>query len=288
MQPKIKLTLGELLVRATTQLAQSPTARLDAEVLIAFVCHLSREQLITLDRSTITDQQQYDLEQLVLRRQQGEPIAYLTGKREFYALELAVNEATLIPRPETELLVELVLEKIPKSNTGLPVTIVDLGTGSGAIALAIAKQRPDCRLIATDNSKAALQVATENAKHHAIKNIEFRHGHWFEILTKRSAHIIVSNPPYVAAGDDHLSRGDVRYEPGTALVAGFDGLDDIKLISKNAKDYLLPGGLLMLEHGAGQGQQVHALLLAAGADHIVCHQDLAGLDRVSTCTFSEK
>jgi len=285
MQPKIKSTLGELLVRTTAQLAQSPTARLDAEVLTAFVCQLSREQLITLDQSTITDLQQHDLEQLVLRRQQGEPIAYLTGRREFFSLELAVNEATLIPRPETELLVELVLEKIPPVKTSSPVTIVDLGTGSGAIALAIAKQRPDCRFIATDNSKAALQVATENANQHAIKNIEFRHGHWFETLGKNSTHIIVCNPPYVTADDIHLSRGDVRYEPQGALVAGADGLDDIRFISEHAKEYLVPGGLLILEHGAQQAQKVHALLLAAGADHIVCHQDLAGLDRVSACIF---
>jgi len=287
MQPKIKLTLGDILAQATAQLVQSPTARIDAEVLTAFVCQLSREQLISQDQSVITDQQQHDLQQLILRRQQGEPIAYLTGRREFFSLEL-MNETTLIPRPESELLVDTVLEKIPKVNTSSPVTIVDLGTGSGAIALAIAKQRPGCRLIATDNSKAALQVATANAEHHAIKNIEFRHGHWFETLEKNSAHIIVCNPPYVAAGDIHLSRGDVRYEPQTALIAGTDGLDDIRLISKHAKEYLFPGGLLILEHGAEQGQKVHALLLAAGADHIVCHQDLAGLDRVSACLFSGK
>lgn len=288
MQPNIKSTLGDVLVQVTSQLAQSPTARLDAEVLTAFVCQLSREQLITLDQSTITDQQQYALQQLILRRQQGEPIAYLTGKREFYSLELAVNHTTLIPRPETECLVELVLEKIPPVNTSSPVTIVDLGTGSGAIALAIAKQRPDCQLIATDNSQTALQLATDNAELHAIKNIEFRHGHWFEPLAKNSVHIIVSNPPYIAAGDVHLSRGDVRYEPHTALVAGSDGLDDIRLITGKAKEYLLPGGLLMLEHGAEQAQKVHALLIAAGADNIVCHQDLAGLDRVSSCHFPEK
>ncbi|MFV1993363.1 MAG: peptide chain release factor N(5)-glutamine methyltransferase [Acidiferrobacterales bacterium] len=288
MQPNIKLTLGDVLVQVTSQLAESPTARLDAEVLTAFVCQLSREQLITLDQSTITDQQQHELQQLIFRRQQGEPIAYLTGKREFYSLDLTVNEKTLIPRPETELLVELVLEQIPPVNRGSPFTIVDLGTGSGAIALAIAKQRPDCQLVATDNSKAALQVATENAKQHAIRNIEFRLGHWYEALTKNSAHIIVSNPPYVAAGDVHLSRGDVRYEPQTALVAGTDGLDDIRLISGKAKEYLLPGGLLVLEHGAEQAQKVRALLIAAGADNIICHQDLAGLDRVSTCIFTDK
>lgn len=288
MQANLELTLGNMLVQATSQLVQSPTARLDAEVLTAFVCQLSREELITLDQSTVTVQQQHDLQQLVLRRQQGEPIAYLMGKREFFSLELTVNQTTLIPRPETELLVELVLEKILRVNTNSPVTIVDLGTGSGAIALAIAKQRPDCQLIATDNSTTALQVATENAKQHAINNIEFRYGNWFETLAKNSAHIIVSNPPYVAAGDVHLFQGDVRYEPHTALVAGIDGLDDIRFISENAKDYLLPGGLLMLEHGAEQGQAVRALLIAAGADNIVCWQDLAGLDRISSCHFPEK
>lgn len=263
-------------------LSTSPSARLDAEVLTAFACQLTRAQLITRDQSEISPEQDIILKQLVERRQQGEPIAYITGKREFYSLILSVNHSTLIPRPETELLVDLALAGIPENKK---IRLLDLGTGAGAIALAIAKNRPDCQIVATDHSAAALQVAEMNAQQLSIKNIEFHQGSWFDALNQEPVHMIVSNPPYIAENDSHLSQGDVRFEPATALVSGPDGLDDIKIIASQAKHFLLPDGILILEHGAKQAQNIHDILLDSGGTNISCHQDLAGLDRVSTCTF---
>lgn len=282
MQPIIKYTLGKLLNQVTRLLSNSPTARLDAEVLTSFVCQLSREQLITQDRSEISPAEYNHLQQLTARRQNGEPIAYITGEREFYSLTLAVNTHTLIPRPETECLVDLALKQIPEN---ISMRIVDLGTGCGAIALAIAKNRPDCQIIATDYSDDALAMAKRNAENLSIANIEFCHGNWFAALNHTPVHLILSNPPYIAENDVHLSRGDVRFEPGSALIAGPDGLDDIKIIANHAQQYLLPEGILMIEHGAQQTKDINYIFSKAGGINISCHQDLAGLDRVSTCNF---
>lgn len=282
MQPIIKHTLGELLNQVARLLSNSPTARLDAEVLTSFVCQLSREQLITQDRSEISPAEYNHLQQLAARRQNGEPIAYITGEREFYSLTLAVNTHTLIPRPETECLVDLALEQIPEN---ISMRIVDLGTGCGAIALAIAKNRPDCQIIATDYSDDALAMAKRNAENLSIANIEFCHGNWFAALNHTPVHLILSNPPYIAENDVHLSRGDVRFEPGSALIAGPDGLDDIKIIANHAQQYLLPEGILMIEHGAQQAKDINYIFSKAGGINISCRQDLAGLDRVSACNF---
>lgn len=282
MQPVTTNTIGKVLHQLTGMLTTSPTARLDAEVLTGFACQLTREQLITRDQSEISEKKYNELMQLVKRRINGEPIAYLTGKREFYSLALSINSQTLIPRPETELLVDLALEKIPENKS---FRLVDLGTGSGAIALAIARNRPDCQIVATDYSADALQVAAGNAQQLAIENIEFRRGNWFAALENKPVHMIVSNPPYIAENDPHLAQGDVRFEPETALVSGPEGLNDIKLITSQARNFLVPGGILMLEHGAQQAQNIHTIFSAAGAANICCHQDLTGLDRVSSCTF---
>jgi release factor glutamine methyltransferase len=205
------------------------------------------------------------------RRKDGEPVAYILGRKEFYGVELAVNPAVLIPRPETELLVDLALEK-PFS------TVVDLGTGSGAIAIALKKQRPDARVVAIDASAAALAVAKRNAVKLSLE-IELRHGRWFEPLGGERYDLIVANPPYVAAGDPHLAA--LRHEPASALVSGTDGLDAIREIVRGAPAHLSRGGRLLIEHGLGQDEAVRALLAAAGLENVWTWPDLSGIPRVS-------
>lgn len=191
-------------------------------------------------------------EALVQRREAGEPVAYLTGSRGFWTLDLAVSPATLIPRADTELLVELALERL---DTSPGRRAADLGTGSGAIALAIASERPQSQLIATDASAAALGMARRNADRHSLPNVDFRLGNWFAPLAGEAFDLIASNPPYIAAHDPHLQQGDLRYEPASALASGNDGLDDIRLIVADAPAHLLPGGWLLLEHGWDQGMR---------------------------------
>jgi len=211
------------------------------------------------------------------RRRAGEPIAYLLGKREFYGLALAVTRAVLIPRPETELLVELALERIaPLSGARL----LDLGTGSGAVALAIKRQRPHARVLAVDADAAALEVAKRNAGRLGLE-IELRHGRWFDAVRGERFELIVSNPPYVAAGDPHLERGDLRFEPRSALVAGVDGLDALRVIAHGAAAQLEAGGWLLLEHGEGQHRAVQDLLAANGLASVSSWPDLAGIARVT-------
>lgn len=205
------------------------------------------------------------------RRSRGEPVAYLLGRKEFYGLELAVNPSVLIPRPETELLVDLVLEREPAS-------ILELGTGSGAIALAIKRQRAAARVVAVEASAAALAVARRNAIKHSLE-IEFRHGIWFAPVAGERFALVVSNPPYVASGDPHLA--DLKYEPWQALVAGADGLDAIRWIVRGAREHLAPGAWLLLEHGSEQERAVRDLLIEAGFEAVSTWPDLAGIARVS-------
>lgn len=242
------------------------------------VTGLTRAQLITHADRLLTPEQETRLRALIERRVRGEPVAYLTGRREFWSLELAVTPAVLIPRPETELLVEQALARIPADAES---TIADLGTGSGAIALAIARERPRCRVIATDASPAALDVARENARRLGIGNVEFHSGEWFTPLAGLRFHLIVSNPPYVAEGDPHLDQGDLRFEPRAALVAGADGLDAIRRLIHEAPAYLRPGGWLLLEHGAEQGPAVEQLFLARNAAVVISECDLAGHRRLA-------
>jgi len=216
-------------------------------------------------------------EALLARREAGEPVAYLTGRRGFWRHELRVTPDTLVPRPETERLVELALERLAP---GAPLRIADLGTGSGAIALALALERPRARVVATDASPAALEVARGNADALGAGNIEFRHGSWFEPLAGERFDLVASNPPYVADGDPHLAQGDLRFEPAAALASGADGLDDIRVIVRDAPAHLVPGGWLLLEHGFDQGAAVRALLHAAGFAEVGTGRDLEGRDRV--------
>lgn len=218
-------------------------------------------------------------ESMVQERFQGRPVAYLTGTREFWSLELEVDTSTLIPRPETELLVELAMARLP---TGAAVRVADLGTGSGAIALAIARERPQAYVVATDASESALQVARRNAVRHGIANVEFRLGSWCEPLAQERFALIASNPPYIAEGDPHLVQGDLRFEPPTALSSGSDGLDDIREIVADALAHLTAGGCLLLEHGVDQGAAIRQLLHVAGFVDIATAQDLEARERVTS------
>lgn len=216
---------------------------------------------------------------LLTRHCAGEPLAYIIGEREFWSLPLKLNRHTLIPRPETELLVEQALARIP---AGAAWTLADLGTGSGAVALALATERPRCRVIATDICERALAMARANAGRLGLDNVDFRHGSWLDALDGTICDIIVSNPPYVAAGDPHLRQPEIGFEPRAALVAGPAGLDAIDAIVAAAPAHLVPGGALLLEHGFDQREPVAAGLAAAGCRDIHCYRDLAGHDRVST------
>jgi release factor glutamine methyltransferase len=216
--------------------------------------------------------------ELVARRQAGEPLAYITGRREFWSLDLAVSPAVLIPRPETELLVELAIQKSPHAQA---TAVADLGTGSGAIALAIAHERPRAQVLATDASAAALDVARGNAARVGVTNVGFALGDWCAALGNARFDLIVSNPPYIAAADPHLRRGDLRFEPPPALASGIDGLDAIRAIVETAPAHLRPGGWLLLEHGFEQGRAVRALLEKSGFVEVFTAHDLEDRERVS-------
>ncbi len=275
------MTLSSALKQAIAQLTgTSPTPRLDAEVLLRHATGCSAADLIARAGRTLSESETRQFETLVARRRTGEPVAYLTGSREFWSLTLTVTPAVLIPRPETELLVERALAHIPPDARW---TVVDVGTGSGAIALAIGRERPRCRVIATDRSPEALAIARANAQRLDIANIEFREGEWLDPLVKLSPEMVVSNPPYVRADDPHLNEGDVRYEPKDALVGGPDGLDAIRMLARQSFAHLMPGGWLLLEHGHDQAAAVAAILTEAGFCEIACHRDLAGHERVTEC-----
>jgi len=214
---------------------------------------------------------------LLLRRARGEPIAYITGHREFWSLDLGVTPDVLIPRAETELLVEFALRRIPEN---AQVEIADLGTGSGAVALALARERRRARMLATDVSAAALAVARGNAERLGIGNVEFAQGDWCEPLRGHQFDMIVSNPPYIADADVHLAQGDLRFEPRAALASGADGLDAIRAIMRGASAFLKPGGWLLLEHGFEQGAAVHDIAIAHGFVDVSTLQDLEHRDRV--------
>lgn len=275
----LPITVGSLLREMFHALkSTSPTPQLDAEVLLMHVTGLHRGELITRGNATLENGQELLLEKLLTRRLHGEPIAYITGVREFWSMELTVTPATLIPRPETELLVEKSLTRIPKDASW---KIADLGSGTGAVALALAKERPQCHLIATDISSAALETAQVNIKKFGLINIELRQGNWLVPFADEKLDMIVSNPPYVNSNDPHLNQGDLRFEPQQALISGADGLDAIRHISQLARLHLKPNGWLLLEHGCKQGGAIDQLFRRYGYRDIVCYQDTAGHDRVS-------
>ncbi|NYF21177.1 release factor glutamine methyltransferase [Xanthomonas sp. JAI131] len=264
----------ESLLRA----ASARIDRADAEALLIHALQRDRAWLFAHARDPLPTAAAERFDALLARRAQGEPVAYLTGRRGFWTLDLAVGPATLIPRADTERLVELALERL---DTAPGRRAADLGTGSGAIALALASERPQAQVLATDLSDAALAVAQANARTHGLHNVRFAHGPWLAPLARQRFDLIASNPPYIAAGDPHLAQGDLRYEPASALASGADGLDDIRLIVAGASAHLLPGGWLLLEHGWEQGEGVRALLADAGFAAVATYQDLEARDRVS-------
>jgi release factor glutamine methyltransferase len=266
-------------LRAVLAVAQrGMVERGDAEALLLHVLCKPRSWLFAHADEDLPAAEAAAFEALLARRAAGEPLAYITGRRGFWTLDLEVTPATLIPRPETELLVELALQRIPSDAA---LTLADLGTGSGAIALALASERTRARVSAVDASTAALAVAARNAQRLGIANVEFLHGDWFAPLGGRRFALIVSNPPYVAADDPHLAQGDLRYEPAAALASGHDGLDDIRRIVDGARAHLEPGGWLLFEHGWDQGDAARALLHKAGYVDVFTAQDLERRDRVS-------
>jgi release factor glutamine methyltransferase len=256
--------------------AISPTAALDAEVLLAMVLGTGRAALAADPDRTLDAAQSAALESLVIRRLAGEPVAYLAGQREFWSLELEVTPDVLVPRPETELLVDLALAAI--SRLARP-SVLDLGTGSGAIALAIAAERKDASVTATDISPAALAVASRNADRHGIRNIRLVQGSWYEPLAGARFDAIVSNPPYVESGDPALAA--LAHEPRLALAAGPRGLEAIEAVCAGAGAHLALGGHLLIEHAADQGAAVRGLMKAAGLGGVETHRDLAMLERVT-------
>ncbi|WP_455217793.1 peptide chain release factor N(5)-glutamine methyltransferase [Kaarinaea lacus] len=272
------LTIKHTLQDARIKLADTgDTARLDAEVLLAWALDCDRAYLHTWPEKELTPEQLQSFHQLVDRRSSGEPVAYITGHREFWNMTLQVTPDTLIPRPETELLVETVLEKIPIDARW---NIADLGTGSGAIALAIARERPGCKVIATDNSAAALAIARENARRLDINNVHFIEGHWFQPIEHEQFEVIVSNPPYVHPHDPHLQKGDLRFEPTQALQSIPDGMRDLRIISNAARSHLVPPGWLVLEHGYDQGKAIKAQLTKMGYVDVSVKEDLAQNERI--------
>jgi release factor glutamine methyltransferase len=267
-----------------TALDTAKIEKIDAELLLSFVLNCGRASIRAYPERELTFEQKTKFLELLQRRVHGEPIAYLLGHKEFWSLDFIVSPDVLIPRADTELLVEMALETIPSKKAQ---RILDLGTGSGAVALAIASERPSCTIVATDNSAEALQIAKLNAKHLQIHNVEFALGYWFDALSgglNQPYDIIVSNPPYVANFDPHLEQGDLRFEPNQALVAGMEGMDDLHNIIANAPKFLVPQGQLLVEHGYNQEKLVAKEFEQAGFAEIVCYSDLSGIPRVTSGT----
>uniref|UniRef100_A4XR62 Release factor glutamine methyltransferase n=1 Tax=Ectopseudomonas mendocina (strain ymp) TaxID=399739 RepID=A4XR62_ECTM1 len=268
----------------TADLPDSPTPRLDVELLLAAALGKPRSYLRTWPERELDEQQQALFQANLMRRRQGEPVAYILGHQGFWSLELEVAPHTLIPRPDTELLVETALELLPAT----PLTVLDLGTGTGAIALALASERPAWRVTGVDRVEDAVALAERNRQRLQLDNAAFVHSHWFSALSGQRYGLILSNPPYIRADDRHLNEGDVRFEPSSALVAGSDGLDDIRAIIQAAPAHLLAGGWLLLEHGFDQAEAVRGLLAAAGFAEVHSRRDLGGHERISLGRFDHE
>ncbi|MEX0976244.1 MAG: peptide chain release factor N(5)-glutamine methyltransferase [Woeseia sp.] len=258
----------------------SDSPRLDAELLLARAIDVAGSYLLAHPEDVLDDDAVERFRLAIDRRAAGVPVPYITGVREFWSIALAVSPDTLVPRPETELLVELALGHLPP---GRALRVLDLGTGSGAIAVALAKERPSSFITATDQSAAALAVARENARRHLLANIEFTLGDWTSAVAGARFDLIVSNPPYLAVDDPALPS--LRHEPLTALVAGNDGLDTFRILARDCRALLDVGGSLLLEHGVDQREQVAGILVAAGWSQIECFRDLAGRPRVTQATW---
>lgn len=271
--------ISDLLSLSNQLQSISDSPRLDCELLLCYVLDVDRAWLRTWPEKEVSQEVEDKFCALLEHRVQGQPIAYLIGSRGFWSMDLQVSKDTLIPRPETELLVELALSlQLPRKSQAL-----DLGTGTGAIALAIATERPDMKVTAVDSMLGAVNLANKNCQQLGLINVDIFQSDWFDAICSKDNQfdLIVSNPPYISANDPHLQQGDVRYEPNTALVSGIDGLDDLKTIIAEGPVYLKPNGWLLLEHGYNQGKAVMDLMAAAGYQKIATHQDYNQIDRVT-------
>ncbi|NHB90992.1 peptide chain release factor N(5)-glutamine methyltransferase [Photorhabdus cinerea] len=265
------------LKQATIQLAASDSPKRDAEILLGVVTRHARTYILAFGETQISPEQFSQLEALLARRVKGEPIAYITGEREFWSLPLNVSPATLIPRPDTECLVEKALERLPLTSCH----ILDLGTGTGAIALAIASERSDCWVTGVDINPDAVILARGNAEKLKIQNVDFLESSWFSSLNNQQFDMIVSNPPYIDEADSHLSQGDVRFEPDSALIAAKQGTADLNTIIDLSRNFLLPDGWLLLEHGWKQGDVVRSLFSESGYQQVATFQDYGGNERIT-------
>jgi len=259
------------------QLPDSPSARLDAELLLAAALGKPRSFLRTWPERVVSREAHDLFDSFLARRLAGEPVAYILGRQGFWSLDLEVAPHTLIPRPDTELLVETALALLPAT----PARVLDLGTGTGAIALALACERPSWQVLGVDRVAEAVALAERNRERLDLANAAFRASQWFSELAGERFSLIVSNPPYIPSADPHLKQGDVRFEPSSALVSGADGLDDIRLIVEQAPSHLESGGWLMLEHGYDQADAVRDLLLGRGFTRVESRRDLGGHERIS-------
>ena len=271
------MQIQQALQWAAGQFTHSDTAALDARVLLCAVLEQTQTYLYTWPDKLLTETHLQRFTQMVEQRAQGRPVAYITGTRDFWTFTLNVSDATLIPRPDTEILVEEALSRLPEG----PSAICDLGTGTGAIALALASERPQALVTGVDFQPEAVVLATANAAALNITNVRFIQSSWFDSLTGQQFNLIASNPPYVEQNSEYLKQGDVRFEPDSALTSGADGLDDIRLIISAAPAHLLPGGWLLLEHGYQQGPAIRELLQQRGFNQISTARDLAGQPRVT-------
>ena len=269
------------LQQAIAQLQESESPRRDAEILLGFVTGKARTFILAFGETELAAEQQQQLAVLLARRVKGEPIAHLVGEREFWSLPLRVSPVTLIPRPDTECLVEQTLARMPAT----ACSVLDLGTGTGAIALAIASERPDCDVVALDLIPDAVELARDNASRLGITNVEVLQSNWFSALNTQRFAVIVSNPPYIDEEDPHLLEGDVRFEPHSALVADNHGLADLRTLVETSRNFLESGGWLLLEHGWQQAAQVRELFSDAGYTEIQSCQDYGGNDRLTTGRF---
>lgn len=259
------------------QLPESPTARLDIELLLAAALGKTRSYLRTWPERIVGTEAAQVFASYLERRRKGEPVAYILGQQGFWSLDLEVAPHTLIPRPETELLVELALQCLPAEQA----RALDLGTGTGAIALALGRERSGWHVVAVDRVPEAVALAERNRARLGLANVSVRTSHWFSALEGERFDLIVSNPPYICSEDPHLSAGDVRFEPSSALVSGRDGLDDIRHIIANAPSHLVSAGWLLLEHGYDQAPRVRELMTQQGFEQIESREDLGGHERVT-------
>lgn len=258
-------------------LADSDTARLDTEILLGHVLGRPRTWLYTWPEYELSEAEQTEFDALFERRKNGEPVAHLTGTREFWSLPLKVDASTLIPRPETELLVETALELCPQET----LRALDLGTGTGAIALALASEKPGWRIVAAEKSAEAVALAEKNRRALKLDKVQILQSDWFAQIPPQQFDLILSNPPYIDAADPHLEEGDVRFEPRSALVAAREGLVDIEWIAQKSIEYLQPGGWLIVEHGWQQAEAVRKIFAAAGLNNIESRKDYSGWERLT-------